>query len=82
MNAHREIVKPRKGILRIEIPEEMKNAEAIEIFMVVADNQPKIEKKKKVDLTKLAGKYKNLAIKDDLIKQLDELRNEWERPIF
>jgi hypothetical protein len=82
MNAHREIVKPHKGILRIEIPEEMKNADAIEVFMVVADTPSKIQKKKKADLTKLAGKYKDLPNREALLKQLDDLRNEWERPVF
>lgn len=82
MNAHKEIVKPRKGILRIEIPEEMRNAQAIEVFMVVADLKPIAKSKDKIDLSKLAGKYKDLPNKKDLLEQLDDLRNEWERPIF
>jgi hypothetical protein len=61
MNAHREIVKPHKGVLRIEIPEEMKNADAIEVFMVVADTLSKIQKKKEGGFDQTGRKVQRLA---------------------
>ena len=80
MNAHKELIKPQNGMLLIPVPEDMKEGSLFEVFIAVAQ-QAKAEKKKTGILAKYAGIAAHLSEekKTKMLKELDDMRNEWER---
>ncbi len=83
MNAYRQIIKPQNGFLKIEIPEDMKQIQTFEVFVVEAVNRLIEKKKTKQDLSKLAGILKDLPDeeKSEMDSFFTNIRNEWERNI-
>ncbi len=83
MNAYRQIIKPQNGFLKIEIPEDMKQIQTFEVFVVEAVNRLTEKKKTKQDLSKLAGILKDLPDeeKSEMGSFFTNIRNEWERNI-
>jgi hypothetical protein len=80
MNAHRELIKPQNGMLLIPVPEDMKEADFFEVFIVEAVEKAKIKKKvERLDFKSLAGRFSHIS--DEKLKELDNFRNEWERDI-
>jgi hypothetical protein len=83
MNAHRQIIKPTNGFLKIEIPEDMKAVQTFEVFVVEAAQATAQKKKPKSDLSKLAGILKDLPQeeKNKMDQFFIDIRNKWERDI-
>jgi hypothetical protein len=83
MNIIEQTVEPKNGAidLHILLPEgwDEWNIKAV----VVYEKTDVLAHKPKIDLTKLVGKYSHLSEEDksQMLTELDNLRNEWERDI-
>lgn len=77
MNAHRELIKPQNGMLLIPVPEDMKEGNLFEVFIVEAVEQAKIKKKvERLDFKSLAGRFSHIS--DEKLNELNNFRNECE----
>ncbi len=79
MNVIEQHVELTEDVLTIPVPTEWKGKGAT--WKLVLDEVP--VKKSKVDLTQFGGKWAHLPLEERLRmqKELDDMRNEWDRPI-
>jgi hypothetical protein len=76
MNALRQFVESKNGMIQIQVPDEMKNTTHFEVIILPEERETP---KKKLNISSLAGKFKHIS--DKKMKELDNMRNEWERDI-
>ncbi len=82
MNVIEQIVEPKNGAIdvHIDIPTDWEN---YVLKVTVERTEAQIEKPKDTGLSRFRGKWAHLPLEErlDMQKQLDDMRNEWERPI-
>jgi hypothetical protein len=87
MNIIEQTVEPKNGAvdthLHIATPPEW-NGKRIKMRVIFEEQESTPVVKPKIDLTQFGGKWAHLPLEERLAmqKKLDDMRNEWERPIF
>ena len=83
MNIIEQTVEPKNGAidLHVDVPAEW---EGYVLKVTVERTEAKSEKPKGTGLSRFRGKWAHLPLEERLKMQreLDDMRNEWERPIF
>jgi len=83
MNSIEQTVEPKNGAidLHVDVPTEW---EGYVLKVTVERTEAKIEKPKGSGLSRFRAKWANLPLEQRLAmqKELDNMRNEWERPIL
>ncbi|RIV22158.1 hypothetical protein DYU11_14040 [Fibrisoma montanum] len=85
MNIIEKTVEPKNGAidLHFDVPAEW-NGKQIKLRIIFEeDTGGLVDKDTKPDLTRFRGKWAHLPLEErlEMQKQLDDMRNEWERPI-
>lgn len=80
MSIIEQTVEPKDGAVHVDIPVEW---EGYVLKVTIERTKDKVDKPK-IDLTQFGGKWAHLPLEQRLAmqKELDDMRNEWERPIF
>ena len=82
MNVIQQTIEPKDGVIdfHLDVPHEW---EGKKIKITLEPTQESVEKSKH-NLTRFRGKWAHLPLEQRLAmqKQLDDMRNEWERPIL
>lgn len=81
MEAIRKIMTVRDNTLKITLPDNY-NDKRVELIILPADeNEPAKVEEPRVDYEKLYGSLKSGLTTEEIDRQLDALRNEWNRDI-
>ena len=83
MNVIEQTVEPKNGAidLHVDVPADW---EGYVLKVTVERTEAKVEKPTKTGMSRFRGKWAHLPIEERIAmqKQVDDLRSEWERPIF
>lgn len=85
MNALRQIIKPNGRHISFDLPEEFESNSEVEIIVLPSEEKEEKKKKSKNNILALqSGLFSDLEVKkkSKMLKELDNLRNEWERDIL
>ncbi len=77
MEALRIVTNPKNGKIVIEMPKGLREEKAVEVIVLPFENQP--EKEKKLDPRKFRGKGKLNMTADEIDRECQKLRDEWNR---
>ena len=80
MSIIEQTVEPKDGAVHVDIPVEW---EGYVLKVTIERTKDKVDTPTR-DLTQFGGKWAHLPLEQRLAmqKELDDMRNEWERPIF
>ena len=83
MSTIEQTVEPKNGVvdLHVDVPADW---EGYVLKVTVERTEIKVEKPERTGMTRFRGKWAHLPLEQRLAmqKQLDDIRNEWDRPIF
>ena len=82
MNVIEQTIEPKNGAidLHVEVPAEW---EGYVLKVTVERTEAKVDKAKKTGMSRFRGKWAHLPLEErlNMQKELDKMRDEWERPI-
>ena len=80
MNTIEQTTESKNGAVHVDIPAEW---EGYVLKVTIERTEAKVEKPKRTGMSRFRGILKDMTPEqhEDMERQLNELRNEWERPI-